>query len=288
MSFLFGYRFCINVIFSENNDGIYHSLYEEDKINYLKEKFYPGNDAKVNLVYSQILNHFKTKSEEGCYVCLCKNWYYHSVPSGFPGKGEYNMVCPKCSKNIGTETVSKIFGFSKDIKIVKRNEYYRIFKDEEEIKKIKNNKNLRNKLGEINYITLEEFKKNYVDKAEKGGIYCSDDKNFKNNKKVIRNLSQVVYRLLNYILYSNLFFAKLIVNKNDFDNCLPKKMNWEEILNESWNILKNELLNENNDSIEEFMNYIFSDLFHLLNGVNIIDKYEDLIELENNLKLKIK
>ena len=195
------------------------------------------------------------------------------------------MVCPECSKNIGT--VNKMMELSKNIKIVKRDGYFRIFKNEEEIKEMKNNKNLRKKLEEINYIILEQFKKYYVDKAEKGGIYCPDDKNFKNNKKVIINLSQVVYRLLNYVLYSNLFFAKLIVNKNDFDACLPKKMNWEEILTESWNVLKNELLNENIDSIEEFMNYIFSDLFHLLNSANIIDKYEDLIELENDLESKI-
>ena len=282
MSFLFGYRFCLNVIFSNNSDGIYHSLYEGDKIDYLKEKFYPGNDAKVNLVYSQILNHFKTKPEEGCYICLCKNWYYHSVSSGFPGKGEIGLVCPKCSKNIGAE--KKLL--SKNVKIVKRENYYRIFKNEQEIEEIKNNINLRAKLKEINYLTLEEFKKKYVYKAEKGGIYISDV-NFKNNKKVIRNLSQIGYRLLSYILYSNLFFAKLIINKSEFEACLPKKMTWIQILSESWNILKNELLNENIDSIEEFMNYIFSDLFILLNSAQKLDTYDNLIEFENELEEKI-
>ena len=175
---------------------------------------------------------------------------------------------------------------SKDIKIVKREGYYRIFKNENEIEEMKKNIYLRQKLKEINYLTLEEFIKKYVYKTEKGGIYSSDA-NFKNSKKVIRNLSQVSYRLLNYILYSNLFFAKIIVNKKDFDSCLPKKMSWEEILSESWNILKNELLNENIDSIEEFMNYIFSDLFLLLNSSKKLDNYEDLIEFENNLEQKI-
>jgi len=65
ISFLFGYRFCLNIIFSENENGLYYSIYESDKINYLKKMFYLGNDTKVNLVYSQILNHFKTKPEEG-------------------------------------------------------------------------------------------------------------------------------------------------------------------------------------------------------------------------------
>ena len=133
-SFLIGYRFCQNVIFSRNENGIYYSLYESDKIKYLKEKFYPGNDEKVNLIFSQILNYFKTKpEEEGCYVCLCKNWYYHSVPSGFPGNSEIDMTCPKCSKNIGA---TKSF-FWKNIKIVKTEGYYRIFKNAEVIDEIK-------------------------------------------------------------------------------------------------------------------------------------------------------
>ena len=116
---------------------LYYSLYESDKINYLKEEFYPGNDARVNLAYSQILNHFKAKPEEGCYACLCDKMYYHSVPSGFPGKMEHNMTCPKCSKNIGTE--NKMWGLSKDIKIVKRDGYYRIFKNENEIEESNEN-----------------------------------------------------------------------------------------------------------------------------------------------------
>ena len=109
-------------------------------------KFYPGNDTKDNLIYSDIVNHFKTKPEEGCYVCLCEGCYYHSVPSGFPGKAELGKVCPKCDKNIGSE--GKFFGF--DNRIVKRDGYYRIFKNDEEIEELKGNKEMRKKLSEIN------------------------------------------------------------------------------------------------------------------------------------------
>ena len=285
MPFLFGYRYCLNEIFFNNEDCIYYSLYESDKINYLKEKFYPGNDAKVNLVYSNILNHFNIKPEEGCFVCLCKNWYYHSVSSGFPGKAELNMVCPKCYKNIGTE--GKLLEKLRGIQIVKRKDYFRIFKNDEEIEELKKNKNLRAKLNEINYMTLKKLKEDYLDKNEKGGIYSSDKKSFKNDKKIIRNLSQISYRLLNYILYSHLFFAKLILNKSEFDACLPKKMTWEEILPECWNILKNELLKENIDSIEDFMNYIFVDLFLVLNKATKFNNYEDLITFEDDIEFKI-
>ena len=234
IAFLFGYRYCLNVLFSENEKGIYYSLYDKDKICDLNDKFYPGNDTKVNSVYSDIINHFNTKPEEGCYVCLCsKGWYYHSVPSGFPGKAEFGKSCPKCNQNIGSEGKFlglQILGFN----IVKREGYYRIFKNNDEIEELKSNKNLRQKLNEINYMTIEELKKNYINNEEKG-ITGSDEKRFKNDKKIIRNLSQVSYRLLNYILYTNLFFAKLLLNKNEFDAYLPKNMTWEETISESWN-----------------------------------------------------
>ena len=45
------------------------------------------------------------------------------------------MICPKCSKPIGT-TKKGIFGFREET-IVKRDSYFRIFKDEKEIEDIK-------------------------------------------------------------------------------------------------------------------------------------------------------
>ena len=250
---LFGYRYCLNEISKENNNSIYYPLYNENNIKYLQNNFFPGNDTKHNQVYSNIINHFKSKPEEGCYVCLCRNWYYHSVPSGFPENNQLIMNCPGCKKNIGA--------------LVKREYYYRIFKDENEIKETKRDPIKREKMKEIYFMTLQEFEQKYVYEKfnNEKGVYITDKNNFKNDKKIIRNLSQTSYRLLNYILYTHLFFAKLITNKNEFDKYLPKGMGWVETLNECWNILKNELLKENIDSIEEFMNYIFVELFNLLN-----------------------
>ena len=74
-------------------------------------------------------------------------------------------------------------------------------------------------------MTLQEFEKKYV--YEK----FTDKNNFKNDKKVIRNLSKVSYRLLNHILYIYLFFAKLITNKNEFDKYLQNNFFFQKILN---------------------------------------------------------
>ena len=285
---LYGYRYCLNELSSENKNGIYYPLYDSDFSTHLKGYFYPGNDTKPNNVYSNIINHFKTKPNEGCFVCLCKKGYYHSVKSGFPGKRHLNMACPNCSKNIG---VSKSGLWGADQKIVKREGYYRIFKDENEIEELEKDSYSKKKLSEINYMTLDEYMKKYNEKNNnEKGIYIYLNKNyFKNNNKVVRNLSHISFRILNYILYSHLFFARLVTKKpNDFDKYLPKGMSWVETLNECWIILKNELLKENIDSIEKFMSYIFIDLFPILNKREKIDKYDSLINIENELESKIK
>jgi len=286
---LFGYRYCLNTLSLKKTKGIYYPLYDSNYQSYLKEQFYPGNDTKPNNVYSSIINHFKTKPNEGCYACLCqKGGHYHCVKSGFPGYKESNMKCPKCSKNIGMEEKGM---FSSQKTIVKREGYYRIFKSNAEIEELKKDKDGKNKLKEINYITLEEYKNKYIknDHNKEKGIFVNTDKNyFKNDKKIVRNLSQISFRILNYILYSHLFFARLVTNKNqDFDKYLPQKMTWAETLNECWNILKNELLKEGIDSNEKFMSYIFSDLFQLLNNEKKIDNYESLIKFEDNLESNI-
>ena len=293
---LFGYRYCLNELFSKNSRGIYYPLYNSENLNYLKEKFYPGNNTKYNKVYSQIINHFKNKANEGCYVCLCKNQYYHSVKAGFPNDEQSIKKCPKCNQSIGMIEESYLLILNKK-KIVKRDDYKRIFKDEEEIKKLKNDQDKREKLKKINYMTLEEYEKEYIEKEfeKEKGVFISIDKNglndFKNDQKIVRQLSQVSFRILNYILYSHLFFARLLTNKNrEFDNYLPKgtkSITWVETLNECWNLLKNELLKENIDSIENFMSYIFTELFPLLNNENKINDYKTLIDVENYLEKEI-
>ena len=280
---LFGYRFCLNEISNNNTKGIYLSLYNSDNIKYLKEKFYPGNSTKLNEVYSNIINHFKYKPNEGCYVCLCEKGYYHSIPAGFPEKSELDMKCPKCSNPICDKFFSSIFKNNSN--------YHRIFKDKNEIEEIKNNKNKLKKLKDINYLTLQQYKEKYFYKTFKNekGVYITDQNTFKNDEKVVRNLSPISYRLLNYILYSHLFFARLLVNKNqnEFDKYLPKGMAWTDTLNECWNLLKNELLKENIDSIEKFMFYIFVDLFNKLSNKNSINDFNSLIEFEDELEKEI-
>ena len=183
------------------------------------------------------------------------------------------------------EPISAIYS-EKEFNIVKRDNYFRIFKDDDEIGKEKNNSKNMNNIEKINKISLKKFNEQYIDvlfKFEKG-ISITDKNHFKKDNKIIRNLSQISYRLLNYILYSHLFFAKLLTNMNNFDNYLPRGFNWVETLTECLNILKNELSKTGINSFKIFMNFIFKELFIKLNNIECIDNYEALIDYENQLE----
>ena len=197
---------------------------------------------------------------------MCDNLYYHYISSGFPGLNEVGKICPKCKKNIGA--IKK----GKDIIMVKRNKYYRIFKDKKKKKKIN-----KSKLEEINCMTLEELNKYMTNifKSE-NGIYIFDKISFKNENKIFRNLDQISFRLLNFILYSHLFFARLTKNSNEYDKLLSKEIILEERLTECWNSLEKELKKVNIYSIGKFMNYIFVNLYPILNNVENIDDYTEL------------
>jgi len=293
---LYGYRYSINELLSNEDDGdendhIYSSLYNIGKCVYLSEKYYPGCDITEEPyyeLYSKIKNHFKEKPNEGCYVCLCEKGFYHSASSGFPGDSEKIIKCPNCDKEIGiiSKEILNKKEFNKVEEIVKRDNYYRIFKDDDEIYSLKCSKDEKERLNKINYMTLKNFEEEYITPLyvkERGIPQIDQDYFFKDNK-IIRNLSQISYRLLNYILYSHLFFAKLLTKSNKFDKYKPKNISWVETLNKSFIFLKNELYKKGIYSIEIFMNYTFNDLFIKLHEKECIDNFEDLIDFENDLE----
>ena len=297
---LYGYRYCLNEISEEyiDKDYIYSSLYDLYKLDYLDKNFYPGSDTKEEEpyyeLYNKIENHFKEKPNQGCYVCLCNKGYYHSVPSGFPSYSETNIKCPNCGKDIGAKEKYLEEKDEKEDKIklhkiyetIKRDKYFRILKDKNEIDKLERNRDKYNKLKEINYMTKEEFKEKYIKPLynKEKGLNKINENYFKKDNKKIRNLSQIAYRLLNYILYSHLFFAKLFTSSEKFDNYLPKGMTWFNTIKECYILLQKELEKKGIKEIEIFMNFIFKDLFIKLHEKECIKNYEDLIKFENDLE----
>ena len=135
-------------------------------------------------------------------------------------------------------------------------------------------------------MTIEEFKEQYIRPlySKEKGLNKVDINNFKKENKIIRNLSQISYRLLNYILYCNLFFAKLFTQSERFDNYLPEGMTWITMIKECFTKLKIELEIKGIKHLEIFMNCVFKDLFDKLHNQECINNYEDLINFEDELE----
>ena len=92
-------------------------------------------------------------------------------------------------------------------------------------------------------MTKDDFKQKYIKslyKKEKG-LNKINENYFKKDNKIVRNLSQISYRLLNYILYSHLFFSKLFTKSEKLDNFLPKGMKWFNTIKECFILLQKEL-----------------------------------------------
>ena len=287
------YRYFLNEVFSQLNknskSNIYYKLYNQSKTNLdnINSSYFPGNDIEEKNIYnllSKIEDHFSGENEKkGCYVCLCNGkGYYHNDNILCENKTTIN--CKECGKILWKN--ESFIPFFIKLKPVKSDTYFRIFKDE---KDFENNKNdfLSRYEERINYLTKEQFVNKFVReefKSEKG-ITKIKLLHLKRNNKVIRNLSQVSYRLLNFILYSHLFFARVFTDNKKIDIYLPEgKISWMEMLTNCWELLNNELNKYNINDIEAFMDYIFCGLFEILKGTKEINDYDELIKLEEKVE----
>ena len=302
---LYGCRYCLNEVKSKEEDYIYSCIYNRSNLNYFDQKFYPGNDNNNKEepyyeLYNKIVNHFKEKPDEGCYVCLCDKGYYHSVSAGFPGSSEINLKCTNCGHEIGAKEFyekekdkndeNKVIYIKVYGTITNNSNYFRIFKDNEQINDVKRKTENYGKLDNLNYMTLEQFKEKCIRPlySKEKGLNKIDINHFKKENKIIRNLSQISYRLLNYILYCHLFFARLFTQCERFDRYLPEGMSWITMIKECFNKLKVELENKGIKNIDIFMNCVFKDLFDKLHNKKCINNFEDLVTFEDELEELIK
>ena len=199
------------------------------------------------------------------------------------------MRCEGCGHKIGYDDWT-FYSSSKYILMASRNNYYRICKDQDQIKSV----NPNNKEGNI--WTLKDYFDNIIKpklRNEPKGIIKGENTtkdNFKSDIKLIRNLSQISYRLLSFILYSNLFFAKILNDEDndDYDCYLINNMNsFLDLIKENWNILSNQINKRYNYNIQKFLNLVFKDISEKLFNIENINQYEDLQKIEEEIQIII-
>ena len=229
---IYSLRFCLNF---QNNNNIYKNIFNQNAIELINNNYYPGNDIselKIYEVFSVIKYILPNISEEnGCYICNCEpqSPYLHWVHSsdGFPTSNE-KARCPQCNNAIKYEW----FWSDEKATMVKRKDYFRIFKNEEIL-----NRTSQRKKG--NFETINSFWEKYVFeilKKERKGIISSSQEHFLKDNKHIRELSQIGYRLLNFILFSNLLFSSALgyINRNNLRRYCARDMTCLKMIENNW------------------------------------------------------
>ena len=288
---LYGFRLCINTMDNKENENkyLYKSLLEKNYIEAIEKSYIPGIDSNedLHLVYlDEVEKHMKFDQDSyGCYVCSC-GYNYTLGPCGFPDKScQFN--CCMCQLPVGYAPKPYDDDGSPNHGMVLRDGHFRIFKNEEvKISQMgrfnENDENIPNML-------YEDYLKKIIEPIRKKitfGFNSISRDYFENRAKKIRNLSNIGYRLLNFIAYSFLFFSHCLdnISKEKLDKYLIKDMNILKIIETDWNFLEEELKKKNINSIQIFMNMIFKKLSIKIKECKFMKKGDDREKFENDIE----
>ena len=140
--------------------------------------------------------------------------------------------------------------------------------------------------------TLEQYKKEVIEpilKNSKYGINRISKNIFLKKDKNIRNMSQITYRLLNFLLYNHLFYANCLdyISNQQMKNYLHENMSCLEIIREDWKLLKEALEVKNIASIQIFINLIFKRLSDLIKNCNQMNNEINRDEFEQRVEILV-
>ncbi len=297
---LYGLRFCVSSLSVKeeskeeyNKDLLYESLLSKNCHKNLTQNFIPGCDLQDDLhlvTLEEITNHLNTLTDRyGCYVCSC-GYYYEVEPCGFPTRGNTSS-CPICGMSIGwgEKVVNK--GYV-DHGMVIRPGHYRIYKDD--LQRITCENRYGDPSENIPNKTLAAYKRDVIEpilKKSQFGLTTVSKEFFLRTNKKIRNLSEISFRLLHFIVYSHLFFANFLGYIDDYSlqyYSLVKDMTCLQIIEKDWDIMKEMLQQKGIAHIQIFMNLIFGRISTLIKNCVFCSKEEERNMLEQNVESIIK
>ena len=292
---LYSFRFCVQSLDAlniqkrkkQNKKLLFASILDSNCKNNINECYIPGNELAEDLhldTFELIKQHLNVNPDNiGCYVCSC-GYYYSILPCGFPTRGETSK-CPICQLDIGFGEKRVQVGYHA---LVDRPGHIRIFKDEYQ-QNICMNRYHDSSLNVPNTFLAKyevDVIKPILDRFKNGLNPITKNHFMKRNKK-IRNLNELSYRLLNYILYSHLFFANILGYISDDDlknNYLVKEMNCIEIIEKDWEFIKEILQQKGIQSIQIFMNLIFKRFSNLIKNCEYFTEQKPRDEFETTIE----
>ena len=258
---------------SVNNEFFYKNLISKNLISFLKENYIPGNfqfsNMKIRSYY--YIKELLTKNpfKDGIYLCSC-GFYYTIDKSTFPTE---ESECPVCHQKLG----------GKDYNLVKREGHIRVFLDNETRKEI------MTALYSDKYvpsIILEDYEKdNKMKKKEMiKGIQIKDlvMQDFFSKDEKVREMNDITYRFMNFVLYSFIFYAnvKELINNNQMKNYTFEILTCFDIIENNWQIMQAIL---DKIPVELFINLIFDDIIEKLISCPKFNTKEEAINFEKEI-----
>ena len=261
---LYGLRF---VLSSNSKDNYYSFILKSNCENIIKETYVPGtipyNNVYLNSYYAlKELMPITNENEFGFYVCSCGQ-YYTLGKCTCPA---YQFNCQNCGLIIG--------GIGHYLE--EREDHFRLYLNED---KFNENEYAREEVisNKIPYMFFDEYKKKYIDKylnEEPKGITINkeDLSFFIERKQNIRTISELSFRILNFILYSHLFASNIIGNLHDeiLNNYIYNNFSCFKSIIKNWEIIDDILKEKNINNIKEFMNIIFFNICQVLKECPIL------------------
>ena len=276
---LYSFRFILNIQMN-NKKCFYNDLLKPNINQFIEKNYIPGTFPFINEFiksYNELVEEFKIFNKNlGYYICKDCGYLYQVLP----------CTCPtaegKCINGhvIGgkNEQCSK-----KDI---------RVFPNKKTLDEGKKNDSFSSK-------TMEEFKTECITPFLKGETTKGILKDYRYNdferNEPVRNLNNITYRLLNFILYSNLLGAFILnyLKEQEMRNYLIENLMPHTlfgIVKKDWEILKKSLKEIGIENIKIFINIIFDKIIGLMNkleSINTQEEFESFEKAVNNYILEI-
>ena len=277
-------RFVLQSLKNDENN-FYRSLFTPQCKNNIDKNYIPGalpyNNIFINTYYA--LNELLKIQDNntGYYVCTCGQYY--SLGNCISPYGIFPCLNRNCKLKIGGK-LHKLLGAEDG----QTDHYLVILEEKDKKKNYWIDKDIKD--GKIPYIYLNEYKKRYVDKylnKQTKGIMKEEFTFFVNRNIKVRNLDELSFRFLNYILYSHLFYANLLgyISNEEIKTYTYGEFNCVKLIEKNYEIIQNILKEKGINNIKSFMNIIFDKINELMRNVGDMSTLEKREEFENSIKI---
>ena len=241
----------------------------------------PFNNVVINNYY--ILNDLLRVPHNpklGFYVCTCGQYY--TLQNCTCPSGTFPCNNPNCKLQI-SGTGHKLLGPEAG-----QTDHWRIILTEED-KKATSYSERHIKNGDIPCLFLHEYKARYVDKylnQQPKSISKDDPVNFLNRHSKVRTLDELSFRLLNYILYSHLFFANILgfLSDEDLNKYTHGEFTCLRLIEKNYEIIQTILAEKEINNVKSFMNIVFDKMIEIMKNVGDMNTIEKREKFETEIK----